>query len=68
MKPRIFKRGDFWVLRYGYHPRSFWLFGLPEEDRQQVKNSSVAEIICEEWQSAFQALALLARRGELRLS
>jgi len=67
MKPKIFKRGGQWYLKFAFPVRSFWVFGMNEKEREEVKKNCIAEQKLHNWQNGIDCLKYLYARGEIRL-
>ena len=62
--PKIKKVHEKWQLHYFYNPRMFSLFGLVDEERQQVVDSCCVDEYFETWD---QAISYLKSCYKLRL-
>lgn len=43
-KPKIWKQGGKWMLKYYFRPRSFWVFGADAEERARIAAMCVLDI------------------------
>jgi len=64
-KPKIFFK-EKWIVQYYYQPRSFMVFGMNKEERERIKNISIAQEVCGSFEEALKICKQLYKQNLLQ--